>query len=248
MNARRFVAFSGDLRRWDAPQRLLFEAPHQSTGYTYSLAEPLERSFNVVPVKDGYLMLLAQGFTRSSRDLRNWAQPRKALPQDLHRNRLLKGRDGILWAVYETSSSQLQPYTAADWLHGFFVTDGKAYRHVTEFRVSRSVDGVQWDHVGGIVVPGQPSGLWAFLIDERHLGIAAGFNNLYLKWFRASSLGALEAIDADLRLPNHADGASDAVFFIDEEGLTCVRPVFNVESQRPVLLSVTSERWLRERP
>ena len=248
MNARRFIAFSGDLRRWDAPQRLLFEAPGQSIGYTYSLAEPLERSSNVVAVKDGYFMLLAQGFTRFSRDLRNWAQPRKALPQDLQRNRLLKGRDGILWAVYETSSPQRQPYTAADWLHGFFVTDGKAYRHVTEFRVSRSVDGVQWDHAGEIVVPGQPSGLWAFLIDERHLGIAAGFNNLYLKWFRASSLGALEAIDADLRLPNHADGASDAAFFIDEEGLTCVRPVFNSDTQQRVLLAVTSARLFRERP
>jgi TolB-like protein len=247
-NARRFVAFSGDLRRWDAPQRLLFEAPHQSIGYTYSLAEPLERSYNVVAVKDGYIMLLAQGFTRFSRDLRNWAAPRKALPQDLHRNRLLKGRDGILWAVYEASSSQFQPNTATDRLHGFFVTDGKAYRHLTEFRVSRSVDGVQWDHAGEIVVPGQPSGLWAFLIDERHLGIAAGFNNLYLKWFRASALGALETIDADLRLPNHTDGASQAAFFIHEEGLTCVRPVFNSESQQPVLLSVTSERVFRGRP
>ena len=247
-NARRFVAFSGDLRRWDAPQRLLFEAPHQSIGYTYSLAEPLERSYNVVAVTDGYLMLLAQGFTRFSRDLRNWAQPRKALPQDLYRNRLLKGRDGVLWAVYETSTSQLQPYTAADRLHGFFVTDGKAYRHVTELRVSRSVDGVQWEPAGDIVVPGQPSGLWAFLIDDHHVGIAAGFNNLYLKWFRASSPGALETIDADLRLPNHTEGASDAAFFIHDEGLRCVRPVFNVEGQQPVLLAVTSERLFRGRP
>jgi hypothetical protein len=192
-------------------------------------------------------MLLAQGFTRFSTDLRNWAQARKALPQDLYRNRLLKGRDGVLWAVYETSSSQRQPYTAADWLQGFFVTDGKAYRHVTELRVSRSVDGVQWEPAGEIVFPGQPSGLWAFLIDDRHVGIAAGFNNLYLRWFRASSLGALETIEADLQLPNHTDGASDAAFFIHDEGLTCVRPVFNVERQQPVLLAVTSERLFTER-
>jgi TolB-like protein len=248
INARRFVSFSDNLLRWDAPQRLLFEAPPQSLGYTYSLAEPLERSHNVVAVKDGYLMLLAQGFTRFSRDLRHWAEPRKALPQDLYRNRLLKGRDGVLWAVYETSSSQLQPYTAADWLHGSFVTDGKVYRHVTELRISRSVDGVGWDPAGEIVVPGQPSGLWAFQIDDRDLGIAVGFNNLYLKWFRASSLGALETIDADLLLPNHSDDASGAAFFMLDEGLTCVRPVFNVESQQPVLLSVTSERLFRERP
>jgi hypothetical protein len=211
------------------------------------LAEPLERSYNVVAVKGGYLMLLAQGFTRFSRDLRAWAPPRKALPQDLHRNRLLKGRDGALWAVYETSSSQLQPYTAADWLHGFFVTDGKRYRHVTELRVSRSVDGVQWEPAGDIVVPGQPSGLWAFLIDDRHIGIAAGFNNLSLKWFRASSLGAFETIEADLQLPNHTQGASDTAFFIHDEGLTSVRPVFDSERQQPVLLAVTSARVFRER-
>jgi hypothetical protein len=193
-------------------------------------------------------MLLAQGFTRFSEDLRNWAQPRKTLPQDLYRNRLLKGRDGVLWAVYETSSSQLQPYTAADWLHGFFVTDGQTYRHVTELRVSRSVDGMQWDPAGEIVVPGQPSGLWAFQIDDRRVGIAVGFNNLYLKWFRASSLGALETVEADLELPNHADGASDAAFFVHDDGLTCVRPVFNFESQQPVLLAVTSERVFGGRP
>jgi TolB-like protein len=246
-NATRFVAFTADLRRWEMPQRLVFEAPQQSIGYTYSQVEPLERSHNVVGVKAGYLMLLAQGFTRFSKDLRSWGQPRKALPQDLYRNRLLKGRDGVVWALYETSSSQRQPYTPQDWLHGFFVTDGKQYRHSTELRVSRSIDGVRWDPAGEIVVPGQPSALWAFMIDDRHIGIAAGFNNLYLKWFRGSSLGALEAIEADLQLPNHTDGAAQAAFFVHDDGLTSVRPVFDFESQTPILLTTTTERLFKVR-
>jgi hypothetical protein len=244
-HATRFVAFSPDLRRWSAPQRLVFEAPPESIGYTYGQAEPLERSYNVVAVRGGYLMLLAQGFSRFSKDLRNWERPRRALPQDLHRNHLLEGPDGVVWAVYETSSSRLQPYTDADWLHGFIVVGGKRYRHVTELRVSRSVDGVVWEPAGDIAVPGQPSGLWAFAIDERRIGIAAGFNNLSMRWFSASSLGAVQAIDADVRLPNHADGPSQAAFFVHDEGLTCVRPVFSVESQEPVLLAVTSGRLFR---
>lgn len=237
--ARRFIAFSADLRRWETPHRLAFEEARGPIGYTYALAEPLERTYNVAAIKGAYLMLLAQGFVRRSEDLRTWGPPRKTLPQDLHRNRLLKGADGAVWAVFETSSPERQPYTTEDWLHGFFVTDGKAYRHLTELKVSRSIDGAVWQDAGKVVVPGQPSALWAFAVDDRRIGIAAGFNNLFVKWFTAASLGELDPIDSDLQL---FDQSGEAAFFVHDGALTCVRPIFSVESQTPLLLATTTER------
>lgn len=78
ITAIRFVAFSADLRRWDTPQRLVFEEPEKPNSYTCALAEPLERTYNVVAVKGAYIMLLAQGFVRLSEDLRTWGPPRNA--------------------------------------------------------------------------------------------------------------------------------------------------------------------------
>ena len=240
--ARRFVAFSADLLRWETPQRLVFEKPPDGIGYTYAGVEPLERTSNVVAVRRAYTMLLAQGFIRLSSDLKNWGPPRRALPQDLLRNRLLKGRDGILWAVYETSSSERQPYTAEDWLHGYFVVDGKQYRHVTELRVSRSADGIEWRDAGKVVFPGQPGALWAFSVDDRQIAIGVGFNNIRVKWFTVSLLRDLAQIDSHVQLSYQSE---EAEFFVREDSLTCVRPVFDFERQKAMLLATSTARLLR---
>ncbi len=240
-NAARFVAFSADLLRWETPQRMAFEEPPANTGYTYAQAEPLERSYNVVPAGRGYVMLLAQGFVRHSADLRKWGPPRKEIPQDLLRNRLVKGRDGTIWAVYENSSNELQPYTQEDWLHGYFVVDGKSYRHVTELRVSRSADGIRWEAASKVVLPGQPSGVWAFLLDERQIGIAVGFNNLNVKWFTASPVGDLTQIDSQIQFTHQSEAAD---FFVQGASLTCIRPVFDFERQKPMLLATSTDRLL----
>ncbi len=241
-NARRFVAFSADLLRWETPQRMVFEQPPGNIGYTYTQVEPPERTYNVVSVRRGYAMLLAQGFVRYSQDLRNWGSPQKVLPQDLYRNRLVKSHDGTVWAVYENSSEELQPYTPQDWLHGYFVVDGKQYRHVTELRVHRSADGIHWQAAGKITFPGQPSGLWAFAVTERQIGIAVAFNNLFVKWFTASRFGNLRQIDSDLQVMHHSE---EADFFARDAALTCIRPVFDFEKQKPMLLA-TSSRALYE--
>jgi hypothetical protein len=174
--------------------------------------------------------------------LKNWGPPRRALPQDLLRNRLLKGRDGILWAVYETSSSERQPYTAEDWLHGYFVVDGKQYRHVTELRVSRSVDGIEWRDAGKVVFPGQPGALWAFSVDDRQIAIGVGFNNIRVKWFTVSPLRDLAQIDSHVQLSYQSE---EAEFFVREDSLTCIRPIFDFERQKAMLLATSTERLLR---
>ena len=242
-SARRFVAFSADLLRWATPQRMVFEEPPKNIGYTYAQAEPPERTYNVVPSRRGYVMLLAQGFVRHSKDLRSWGPPRKVIPQNLYRNRLVKTRDGTLWAVYENSSDELQPYASADWLHGYFVVDGKRYRHVTELRVSRSGDGIQWERAGQIVFPGQPSGLWAFAVSEGQIGIAVAFNNLFAKWLTASRFGRLRWVETELEVMHQSE---EAECFALDTVLTCIRPVFDFEKQKAMLLA-TSSRALYER-
>jgi tetratricopeptide (TPR) repeat protein len=241
-NARRFVAFSADLLRWETPRRMVFEEPGQ-IGYTYARAEPLERTTNVVPIRQGYSMLLAQGFMRYSEDLRNWGAPRKVIPQDLYRNTLVKTPDGTLWAVYERSSEELQPYTPEDWLHGYFVVDRKQYRHVTGLQVSRSMDGVHWQEAGKIVFPGQPSGLWAFPVAERQIGIAVAFNNLYAKWLTASFLRDLSQVDSELPLMHHAE---ETECFVHDRSVVCIRPVFDADAQRQMLLATSSDALYKE--
>jgi TolB-like protein len=241
--ARRFVALSRDLLRWETPQRMVFAEPPGKLEYTYAQVEPLERTTNVVPVQRSYVMLLAQGFLRSSTDLRTWGPPQKVLSQDLDRNRLLKTRDGTVWAVYESSSEERQPYTPDDWLHGSYVVDGRQYRHVTELRVSRSRDGVHWQGAGTLVFPGRPSGLWGFALSERQIGVALAFNNRVLKWMTASTARDLRAIDAEVPAVHH-DAAAE--FFVRNAALVCVRPVPDLQAQTTMVLA-TSSRALYER-
>ena len=241
--ARRFVAFSADLLRWETPQRMVFEEPPGNIGYTYAQAQPLERTTNVVAIPRGYAMLLPQGFMRASENLRHWGPPRKAIPQDLFRNRLVKTGDGTLWAVYEHSSKERQPYTPDDRLHGYFVIDGKPYRHVTELRVSRSVDGVEWQAAGTIVFPGQPSELWAFPVSERRIGVAVAFNNLFAKWFTASRSEDLRPIASKVQVMHHA---GEAECFVRDSSLICIRSVFDFERQKPMLLATRSSALYKE--
>jgi len=237
--ASRFVAFSADLLRWEAPQRVVFEEPPGNIRYTYAQVEPLERTYNIVAVRRGYAMLLAQGFVRLSEDLRNWGPPRNVIPQDLHRNRLVRGRDGTVWAVYERSSPERRPYTPADWLHGYVVVEGYAYRHVTELRVSRSVDGIAWEAAGTVTFPGQPSALWAFAVEDRGIGVAVGFNNLSMKWFTASRFDDLRQVASQLPFMHQSD---EAEWFVRDAVLTCIRPIFDHEKQKPMLLLTSTER------
>jgi hypothetical protein len=159
--------------------------------------------------------------------------------QDLDRNRLLRSRDGTVWAVYESSSSERQPYTPADWLHGYFVMDGKAYKHVTALHVSRTVDGARWEAAGTITFPGQPSALWAFAVDERRIGIALGFNNLSMRWLTASSFDSLRELDVELPLTHQLDQAE---WFVHDAVLSCVRPVLDPERQKPMLVQTSTAR------
>lgn len=236
-SARRFVAISDDLRRWETPQRLGFEAVTGDIGYTYGRSEPPERTYNVVPMRRGYAMLLAQGLMRYSDDLRHWSRPHQVLPQQLHRNRLVATRDGTVWAVYENPSEALQPYTSDDRLHGYFVVDGKRYRRGTELRVSRSADGRRWQAAGMVVLPGQPSGLWAFPVSPRRLGIAVAFNNRFVQWFTVSRFGDLRRVDTALQVMHEP---RQAECFVRDAALVCLRAGFDAEQQQPVLVATRS--------
>jgi TolB-like protein len=237
--AARFVSFSEDLLRWEPPQRLVFEDSPGPLAYTYSQAEPLERTFNIVALPRGYAMLLAQGFMRRSEDLRTWGPPRKAIPQEGHQNRLIRGRDGTVWAVSESPSGELEPYSERNWLSGFFVVGGKRYGHATELRVSWTKDGVKWHPAGRLTLPGQPGQLWAFAADERRLGIGLLFNNLYTRWFAVSAFDDLAEIDVQLPFMQQS---GEAACFVRDAQLTCVRSLLDPDRQKPLLLATSTGR------
>jgi hypothetical protein len=119
------------------------------------------------------------------------------------------------------------------------VVDGKRLSHVTELRVSRTEDGVAWQPAGRLTMTGQPGGLWAFAVDERRIGIALGFNNLYTKWFAVSPFDDLSEIDVELPFMQQSGEAE--CFFRDTQ-LTCVRPVLDPDQQKPMLLATSTQR------
>jgi hypothetical protein len=237
----RFVARTQDLLEWQTPQRMIFEPAADTTRYTYANAEPLERSFNVCPVPGGYVMLLAQGFVRFSEDLRTWGRPRKALPQDLLENRLIRTRDGRLWAAFETSSPELRPYTGKEVLSGFFVTDGKPYMHLSEIHLAWSRDGIQWHPAGRKTLEGQPSDLWLFPVSDTRIVVAVQFNKAFVRWLTSSDSRTLEEAPSVVDL----SAESQAVLYMDKERVSCVRPVFDYfDAQRSVVVKMSSKEQL----
>lgn len=72
-----------------------------------------------------------------------------------------------------------------------------------------------------------------------------GFNNVSVKWFTVSPLGGLRGltpIDSQLQLWYHSD---EAEFFVRGASLTCIRPIFDLEGQAPMLLATSTEGILR---
>jgi hypothetical protein len=240
--ATRFVARTQDLLEWETPQRMVFEPRADTTRYTYENAEPLERSFNVCPVEGGYVMLLAQGFVRHSKDLRRWDLPRKTLPQDLLENRLIKTRDGRLWATFETSSPELRPYTGKNWLSGFFVTDGKQYEHLCEIHLAWSRDGIQWHPSGRRTFEGQSSDLWMFALSDARIAIAVQFNRAFMRWLTSDgrTLHEMPSV-VDLKFD------SPAVLYAENARVSCVRSQFDYfEDQRSVLIKMSSKAQMEK--
>jgi hypothetical protein len=141
--------------------------------------------------------------------------------------------------VYETPLSERRPYSALDWLSGFFVVDGQRYNHMTELHVSRTDDGMTWQPAGALTLPGQPGGLWAFPVDERRIGIALAFNNLSARWFAVSRFDELTASDVQLPFMQQF-GQADC--FVHDARLTCVRPVLDPERQKPMLVVTSTDK------
>jgi hypothetical protein len=66
-----------------------------------------------------------------------------------------------------------------------------------------------------------------------------GFNNLSTKWLSVSSFGDLRELGVELPLMHQFE---EAEFFVRGAVLTCIRPVVDPEKQKPMLLTVSTER------
>ena len=71
----------------------------------------------------------------------------------------------------------------------------------------------------------------------------AAFNNLIAKWFTASRARDLRRVDSELHVMHHAE---EAECFMRDSSLTCVRPIFDFEQQRPMLLATSSRALYKE--
>ena len=237
-SAQRFVAVTADFLRWEAPRRMRFAPAHpdEDPRSVWSRAGPCD----VLPIAGGYLMLLDGGSTRRSDDLRSWEGPTRVFERDAWRSRLTKTDDGRVWAVYQTWSDVREPYTAADWLTGYYVTDGKRYKHMSEIHVARTRDGVEWQEYASVVLPGQGSGLWAFPVSDRAIGIGVQFNSRFMKWFTTSRPETLQAIPSSVELMCQSD---DVTVFAGDGLIACLCPVFDhFAAQQTVLMGVGSRR------
>jgi TolB-like protein len=238
--AERFVASSPDLLRWETPRRLRFAPPAEGTRGN---AAELEGSSNVCATTAGYLMLVEPGFARSSEDLRTWGPPARVFDEDAWRSALARTEDGWAWAVCLTDSDALEPYDPTDRWTGYFVIDGKSYKHTGELRVAATRDGRAWEERGRVTLSGQGSGLWAFPLGDAAIGIGVQSNARFMRWFVASRTGLSEVRSAlDLQLDSSA-----AVFSVHDGWILCLRPVFDhFAEQQSVLLGAGSRRLFEE--
>ncbi len=240
-SAQRFVAFTKDLLRWETPRRLRFAPPPDRSGRA---AEELEGSSDVCRTAARYLMLVEGGLARHSDDLRNWEAPLRIFAQDAWRSCLTRTEDGRLWAVYVADSDALEPYTPADWLAGYFVLDGRRYKHMCAVHVAVSRDGRAWEERGEVTLSGQSSGLWAFPIADGAIGIGVQFNSRFMKWFALSRSGELREIPSSLELPTDS---RDVTFFVRDGRILSLRPVFDhFGEQRTVLLGAGSRKLFED--
>jgi uncharacterized membrane protein len=63
------------------------------------------------------------------------------------------------------------------------------------------------------------------------------FNNLFAKWLTASRSRDLRWIDAEPQVMHHAE---EADCFVRDTSLICIRPVFDFEQQKLMLLATRS--------
>ncbi len=237
-----FYATTKDFITWETPQRMGFATPKADLNYHYGRLEPLARSYNVVPIPDGYLMLLAQGFVRYSKDLKHWDAPKRVFDHDGYRNRIMRSRDDRLWVVDVHAQNQEVPsQDAVPKGFGFMVTgDGKIFIKRAAIRVWTSVDGKQWTAAKHIHVDKEPSGLWVFPVMADQIAIAVQYNNYYLTWFRSVSIERFQTVDSPVRLLDAGQGPQ---CYVGREAINCAHVIHDdVFEQKQVILILASER------
>lgn len=221
-----FFSKTRDFLHWDTPRRMDFEKPEGDIGYFYK-SDPLERTFNIVPIPGGYMMLLAQGFTRFSRDLKHWRIPRQIFKQDGWRNSIVKSKDERIWVVY----AQFLREKAKPPFHFPYA-----------IRVASSIDGKYWEAAKEIFVGEEPSDLWAFPVADSQIGIAVQHNNLYLKWFISLDRENFRKVDSPVNLLL----TKGVIEFFPKDGkIFCVRPVHDFVEQQWVVLMMSSKEIYR---
>ena len=239
-SATRFVSFSHDLLSWQPPRVLKFAGP---TDERRRARDRLERSDGIQPTPDGYMMLLEDGDARYSDDLVEWCAPVEIFAGDVQRPSLTATDDGRLWAVYTSVADVLEPYTADDWLCGYYVVDGKRYKHMSTLHVASSRDGNLWTEQATSTFSGQGSGLWCFPLSERSIGIGVQFNGRFMRWFATGRRATLREVRSTLELFCAPQGVR---FFAQGGRILSLRPGRDTATEREALVLGVGSRTLYE--
>lgn len=237
----RLAARTADLREWRAPRRLLFAS---ARGAERPAQQVAEGDGPIMTVSGGYLMLLEEGWTRSSPDLVQWAAPRRTFSVDGRWRAVTWTKDGRLWAVLtQADDRELAPGEKPDPHAGFWRSaDGRTFAKRVTVLVATSRDGETWSTPQRIHTGSEPSGLWVFPVDEGRVAIALGYGSLELRFLVGGAPEGFEPVASAARLPI---GVPEAVFFLQEGRLWCGRVVHDFINQETVLLLAGSAEMHR---
>jgi TolB-like protein len=239
-----FVARSRDMVGWRTPQRIEFDQPEGPAPGAGRIGRS-RQTINVVALPVGYLMVAGGGFARYSEDLRHWSVPQRLFEHDGEEAVVVKTADGRIWVIGTSFvDEEIAAGAARDpWVGYFRTADGRTFKKAAAIEVTSSLDGVHWSPRRRVLVDRETSALWAFPISRSQIGVAASYNNLFLRW--AASVGPERFVSVEspvrLLLENR-----NVRFFAADNRIVCLRPVRDFVEEEGVALLMQS-RELYER-
>lgn len=180
-------------------------------------------------------MLLQDGWVRYSSDLVTWKEPKKLFDYDGLRQRIVRTRDGSIWAVATRADDVEVPSAGKmDRRFGYFKTaDGRLWQKREAVIVFHSVDGRRWNNGVRVHIGSEPSGLWVLPLSDDSIAVAVGYGNLNLQWIVAGGPEDFFLRSSPVQLPLNS---SEAHFFVRDGKLWCARSEHDFINESSVLL------------
>lgn len=258
-----FYSTTMDMIHWENPKRMQFEDPDEIWKDLGFNPIPAERTFNIIPLVDKYLMLLEFGFVRYSQDLQNWGKPVKMFDHngtgyrssllvndrmwhDATRSSIIKSRDESIWVI-TTFDKKVEPSAesagAEPWR--FWKEGDKKFINSEAIKITSSVDGVNWTKEKLIYVSKyeETLGHWAFPLGRDKMVVVVmdyGFN---LKFIVAQSPEHIEFKNSPVGV---YISDKEVQFFEQDQKINLVQPAIFKSGNGWMFAHVQSARAYQE--